>query len=466
MTQKPHILVVDDEVSMRDMVSILLKRHGYEVTTANSGKQVSELLVQKKEFDLVVTDLLMDHGGGIEVLMEVKETLPNTEVIVFTAFGTPETAVEAMKQGAFDYITKPFNVDEFLIVVRQALEHRTLKQENVSLRAQIRGEYKFADIVGRSAAIKNVITICQKVADSPATVLIFGESGTGKEVVARAIHFSGIRSDKPFVAVNCGALPEQLMESELFGHLKGAFTGALENKEGLLLAADTGTVFLDEIGELPMPLQVKLLRILEDRMVRPVGSSKEIPVDLRVIAATNRNLAESVKNGEFRKDLYYRLNVLNVHLPPLREREEDVPLLVDHLLNRLAARLGQSRPQVSSEVMRILMRYDYPGNVRELANILERAITLASSDHIIIDDLPPEVVDSNAVEINKLLSLPPNGVNLEDALEDVERNLINQALVRTGGIRTKAASILGVSFRSFRYRLNKLGIVVDDETNN
>jgi two-component system response regulator PilR (NtrC family) len=329
MASRTRIMVVDDERSMREMLSILLKRHGYAVTSASSGNKAIAILEGGEQFDVVITDLMMDRGSGLEVLEAVKRTSPDCEVIVITAFGTTETAVEAMKKGAYDYIAKPFNVDEFLIVLRQALERRTLIRENLHLKARVKGKYRFEDIVGRSPAMKEVIAICRKVADSGSSVLISGESGTGKEVAARAIHFGGPRADKPFVPINCGALPEQLMESEMFGHVRGAFTGATEDKQGLFKAADGGTVFLDEVGELPQPLQVKLLRVLQDRSVRPVGASIETPIDVRVISATNRNIEELVDTGRFRTDLYYRLNVIAIAIPRLRERSEDIPQLID-----------------------------------------------------------------------------------------------------------------------------------------
>ncbi len=446
---------------MRDMVAILLGRHGYEVVTARSGRQVVEMLEAGERFDLIITDLVMDRGGGLEVLSAIKERKLDIEVIVFTAFGTAETAVEAMKLGAFDYLPKPFNVEEFMIVVHHALEYRALVRENTDLKAQVKGEFRYADIIGRSEAMREVVALCEKVADAQATVLITGESGTGKELVARAIHFSGQRSDKPFVPVNCGALPEHLMESELFGHVKGAFTGAHGDKEGLFLAADQGTVFLDEVGELPLPLQVKLLRVLQDKRIRPVGASTESAVDTRVVAATNRDLTELVQDGRFRTDLFYRLNVINVRIPSLRERPEDIPLLVDHFLGQLAKASDTSKKHLDNDAMRSLVRYEYPGNVRELANILERATTLATSNHIGVRDLPPEL--SAPAKTGALLSLPEEGLDLDDALVSLERSLIEQALERTDGVRTRAAELLGISFRSFRYRLTKLGIRPDDE---
>jgi two-component system response regulator PilR (NtrC family) len=458
-----RILFVDDERSMRDMTSILLKRHGYDVMTAQSGQEAAALLDSGEEFDLIVTDLLMDQGGGIDVLDAVKKRKLGCEVIVITAFGTPESAVEAMKKGAFDYISKPFNVDEFLIIVRHALERKALIEENINLRAKIRGEYRFVDLIGRSRAMGEVIALCRKVKDSPTTLLLSGESGTGKEVVARAIHFAGLRADAPFVAVNCGALPEQLMESELFGHDKGSFTGATENKQGLFRAALGGTVFLDEIGELPMPLQVKMLRVLQEKTVRPVGAAIEVQVEARVIAATNQNLEKLVKGNLFRKDLFYRLNVIRIGLPRLCERKEDIPVLVEHFLQRIAKEHGAPPKRVTKAVMRALTDYDYPGNVRELINLLERAVTFADSDEIDVGDLPAALNKSAPSERLVSIDLPEDGFDLDSALKGLEQAYIEQAMDRSGGVQIQAAALLGITARSFRYRLAKLGFASGED---
>jgi two-component system response regulator PilR (NtrC family) len=464
MTDAARILVVDDERSMREMLSILLARAGHRVTTAGSGQKARALLDAGERFDLVITDLLMDRGDGLEVLAAVKAADPATEVIVITAFGTTESAVEAMKLGARDYLAKPFGVDEFSIVVEQALERRALIRENTDLRARVRGEFTFADIVGRSAAMRRVIELCRKVAESSAAVLLSGESGTGKELIARAIHHGGPRAGGPFVAVNCGALPEPLMESELFGHVKGAFTGAAEDKAGLFFAADGGTLFLDEVGELPLTLQVKLLRVLQEKTVRPVGGEEEHPVDARVISASNRDLAELVERGAMRPDLYYRLNVIPVRLPPLRERREDIPLLVEALLARLTAELGTRAWAVSPAALRALVEHDWPGNVRELCNALERAATLADGERIEPGDLPADLGGARRrVGRQSVIDLPEAGIDLDAALAVVERGLIEQALSRTDGNRTAAAELLGITFRSLRYRLPKLGIDPGDD---
>ena len=463
MLPRARVLVVDDEQSVREMTTILLKRHGYDVVTASSGARAAEMIRDGDGFDLVITDLLMDRGTGIEVLEAAKARDPHCAVILITAYGTTESAVEAMKKGAYDYLSKPFNLDEFVLVVKQALEHRALVHENIRLRAKVRGEYRFADIVGRSPPMREVIALCQRVADTAATVLLSGESGTGKEVVARAIHFCGPRAARGFVAVNCGALPEPLMESELFGHVRGAFTGATDDKVGLFEAADGGTILLDEVGELPAALQVKLLRVLQDRTIRPVGASGERPVDVRVISATNQDLAALVEAGRFRTDLYYRLNVIQIHLPKLAARKEDIPELVASLLPGLEPIVGRRITGLSNAAMRALLEHDFPGNVRELKNILERAATLATGPQIEVDDLPLAAMHAGKGAAPRTQALPQEGVDLDAALEELERGWIEQALERSGGVQTQAAKLLGVTFRSLRYRMGKLGLAPQDE---
>ncbi|MCK9463790.1 MAG: sigma-54 dependent transcriptional regulator [Proteobacteria bacterium] len=463
MTNGTRILVVDDEQSVREMMAILLKRQGYDVATASSGVKAVEMIGAGAGFDLVVTDLLMDRGTGIDVLEAAKARDPHCAVILITAYGTTESAVEAMKKGAHDYLSKPFNLDEFVLIVRQALEHRELVRENIRLRAKVRGEYRFADMIGRSPAMREVIAVCQRVADTAATVLVSGESGTGKEVVARAIHFCGARAERRFVALNCGALPEPLMESELFGHVRGAFTGATEDKIGLFEAAEGGTILLDEVGELPASLQVKLLRVLEQRTIRPVGASGERPVDVRVISATNQDLAALVEAGRFRTDLYYRLNVIQIHLPRLVERREDLPELVGAFLPGLEPIVGRRISGVSNAAMRALLEHDFPGNVRELKNILERAATLATGPQIEVDDLPLTVMHKGKGASPWQQSLPQDGIDLDAALEALERRYIEQALARAGGVQTQAAKLLGVTFRSLRYRMGKLGLAPQEE---
>lgn len=456
MNENCHILVVDDELSVREMISILMKRQGYQVTVASGGQKALALLEEGNRYDLVITDLAMDRGNGLQVLSSVKTRDPNCPVILITAFGTTDTAVQAMKNGAYDYINKPFNIEEFKLVVEQALEHRKLIRENIDLRSRLKGEKKITDIIGNSESIKQIISLCEKISNSPASVLLFGESGTGKEVIARAIHFNNNQKSTPFIAVNCGALPEQLMESELFGHKKGAFTGASDDKEGLVQAAAGGTLFLDEIGELPLPLQVKLLRVLQEKTVRPVGAQKEIPVDVRIISATNQNLSKRVEEGRFRTDLFYRLNVITIEIPPLRRRKEDIKPLIDFFLPKIAAESGSRARSVHPDAMRYLLDFKYPGNVRELKNILERAVALTHGDLITPNDLPPKLLKNSTDSIIPAPNLiGKEGIDLDKTLSKVETQYIEKALTQTGGVQSAAAKLLGITVRSLRYRLNK-----------
>lgn len=456
------ILVVDDERSMREFISILLRKHGHSVEMADSGEAALEM-VSEREYDLVLTDLKMPGAGGLEVLAEVKRREPSTQVILMTAYASTDTALRAMKEGARDYITKPFKVDELLVQIDKALEVRRLEKENFYLRAELAGRTRLDNIVGRSSAIKRVLDMLLRVAPTRTTVLITGESGTGKELFARAVHQHSERSDGPFVPVNCGAIPETLIESELFGHTKGSFTGATVDKKGLFAAAQTGTIFLDEIGELPMSMQVKLLRVIQERRIKPVGATAEIELDVRLVTATNRDLKAMVQKGEFREDLYYRLNVIQVSIPPLRERREDVPLLVQHFIEKCARDLAKVIRGVNRDAMDLLLNYPYDGNVRELENIIERAVTLESSDMISVESLPYHMQKgNNLVRWANDFEIPAEGIQMEEIVENLERNLMMKALKRTGGVRKEAARLLGISFRSMRYRLDKYGIEVDD----
>jgi two-component system, NtrC family, response regulator PilR len=454
------ILVVDDESSMREFLEILLTKEGHRVATAAAAAAAVQM-VAEGEVDLVVTDLRLGAESGMEVLKAVKQAAPATEVVMMTAFATTENAIQAMKAGAYDYLLKPFKVDELRLVVQKALEHRALVQENRVLRHRVgdrggRGEA----ILGRSAAIEEVRQLVEKVAAARTTVLLTGESGTGKEVVARAIHERGPRADLPFVAVNCGAIPEGLIESEFFGHQKGAFTGASEARPGLFEVAGSGTLFLDEVGELPPPVQVKLLRALQERRIRRVGGSADIAVSARILAATNRDLAEDLKAGRFREDLYYRLNVIQLRLPPLRERREDLPEFCRYFVARFAADLGRPPPALSPQAMHLLDAHPWPGNLRELGNVLERAVTLASGDVIGPEVLPPALRGPGAPLVPAVdhPELPAEGLDLQAHLDAVERRVLEQALARTGGVKTEAAKLLSMTFRSFRYRLAKFGI--------
>ncbi len=453
------ILVVDDEQSMRELLAILLEKGGHEVVVeADVAGALSR--VAAGAFDLVISDLRLGRGSGLEVLREVKAVSPATEVVMVTAFATTENAIQAMKLGAYDYVLKPFKVDELKLAVEKALEHRALVAENRLLRHRVgEGRREAEQLLGTSPAIEEIRQLVQKVAPTRTTVLITGESGTGKEVVARAIHEKGNRREQPFVAINCGAIPEGLIESELFGHERGSFTGARETKPGLFEVAGSGTLFLDEVGELPQHVQVKLLRSLQDRKIRRVGGNVDISMSARIIAATNRDLGEDVREGRFREDLFYRLNVIQVRMPALRERREDLPLFLDHFLERFAAELGRPGTVLGPEARRLLLAYDYRGNVRELANIVERAVTLCDGDVVGPSLLPPAARGASPLATpSETVSLPADGMDLQAHLDAVERRILEQALQRTRGVKTEAARLLRVTFRSLRYRLAKFGI--------
>jgi two-component system response regulator PilR (NtrC family) len=455
-----RVLVVDDEPALRQVLEIAFRRQGYDVVTAPGARTGIEAIRQNPQpFPLVLTDLVMPDGSGMDVLTAAKERSAATEVIVITAHSTIETAIEAMRGGAYDFVTKPFSPAQITVLGAKALEKSTLFAENQRLRAQIeRLEHDGAQLFGASPSMQRVVELIAKVAPMRTTVLITGESGTGKERVARALHFQSDRRNKPFLVVNCGALPEQLMESELFGHEKGAFTGATARALGLFREADGGTVLLDEVGELPLPLQVKLLRVLQERKVRPVGAAAEVPVDVRVLAATNRDVETDVRAGKFRQDLYYRLNVIRVELPPLRERKDDIARLAERFAKQFATELGKDVRGLTADAVRVLDGYAFPGNVRELENMMERAVALASGPTIGLGDLPAAVSGLSASAAPRLADLPAEGCMLDEVLSELERRLILQALERTGGVRTAAAKLLGVTFRSLRYRLAKQGL--------
>ncbi|MGZ3455378.1 MAG: sigma-54-dependent transcriptional regulator [Polyangiales bacterium] len=456
-----RILVVDDEPGLREMVKILLRREGHDVTAAAGFVPGRDAIFGSPQpFALVLTDLVMPDGSGLDLLTAAKERNPATEVIVMTAHSTVETALEAMRRGAYDFVAKPFQTAELRLLVGRALEKSAIVRENVRLRAKL-AETQPSDsleFLGKSAPMRAIADLVRRVASSRTTVLVTGESGTGKERVARAIHRSSDRANRPFRVVNCGALPENLMESELFGHEKGSFTGATGKHAGLFRDADGGTLLLDEIGELPLNLQVKLLRALQERKIRPVGATNELPVDVRLIAATNRDVEKDVAEGKFRQDLYYRLNIIRIEMPPLRARTEDIPALTDTFVQRFAEEHGKTVRGVSPEAMRAILAYSFPGNVRELENALERAVTLCQGPLIALGDLPPSIAGSVAEPAPQLLALPEGGCNLDAVVAEVERRLLMQALERTGGVRTQAAKLLGITFRSLRYRLDKLGL--------
>jgi two-component system response regulator PilR (NtrC family) len=451
--KQARVLVVDDERSMRELLALTLEKEGYEVTMAESGDIAVEA-VRKEVFDVIITDLRMPRVDGLQVLRETRDLSPHTAVIVVTAVGSTETAVEAMKLGAYDYITKPFKLDEISLIVQNALERKQLRDENLYLRRQLETQHRFENIIGKSPRITEVFDTIRKIADGPSTVMVTGESGTGKELVARAIHYNSRRREKPFISVNCGAIPETLMESELFGHVRGAFTGAVANKVGLFSAADGGTLFLDEITEIPSLLQVKLLRAIQEREVRRVGDTRDVKVDVRLIAASNRDPEKAVAEGVLREDLFYRLNVIPIHLPPLRDRREDIPLLVAHFLQKFSRELGKDVKGVTPEALAVLERYHWPGNIRELENVLERAIVLGAGEALGADALPDSVRRERPVR-GLDIELPDDGIDLEATLDAVERRYLQRALERTQGVQTKAADLLKMTFRQFRYKLQK-----------
>ncbi len=441
---------------MREYLDVLLTRAGHQVTTAaNVADAVSVL--ETDRIDLVISDMKLGHGSGLSVLKAARNYPAAPEVILITAFGTPSAAVAAMREGAYDYICKPFDNEELKLLVEKALEKRELLRENKQLRSSlIPGTGNFW--IGHSPAMQQVWSLVERVAPSRSTVLITGESGTGKELVARAIHWKSSRSGQPFLPINCAALAEGVLESELFGHVKGAFTGALTNRPGLLASAGEGTVFLDEIGEMSLPTQVKLLRVLQERKVKPVGSTDEIPFEARILAATNKHLEGEVKNGRFRQDLFYRLNVIGIELPPLRERPGDIRVLANFFLEQMREELGRANLRFSPEALQLLEDYSFPGNVRQLQNIVERAATLSEGDLLQRSTLPASLRgESEASSSTAEVSLSP-GFSLERYLDEAERRHLLAALEKAGGVKTRAAEVLGLTFRSFRYRLAKHGL--------
>ncbi|WNG20107.1 sigma-54-dependent transcriptional regulator [Cystobacter fuscus] len=454
-----HILVVDDERSMRVVLEVLLLRSGHRVTCVEGVRAAREVL-ESTLVDLVITDMKLGATqSGMDVLRAARAQSDPPEVIVITAFGTAASAVEAMREGAYDYIGKPFDNEELLLLVQKALEKRTLRQENVSLREHlVPGVGVMA--VGRGERMRAVWSMVDKVAPTRSTVLIHGESGTGKELIAKALHLKSPRAGQPFLPINCAALNEGVLESELFGHVKGAFTGATQDRPGLLVHAGEGTVFLDEIGEVPLATQVKLLRVLQERKVKPVGSSAEVPFQARILAATNRRLDAEVKAGRFREDLFYRLNVITLELPPLRERPEDIAPLAEHFLGRQRRELERPGLRFSPEALAVLSAYAFPGNVRQLENVVERAATLADGDVLTLASLPPSL---RGEPVQPTAAATPEvalgaGFSLERHLDEAERHYLVAALAQAGGVKTRAADLLGLTFRSFRYRLAKHGL--------
>ncbi len=454
------ILIVDDEQSMREFLSIMLDKRGYETVAEDGGKAALERLEAGERFSLIVTDLKMPGVNGLDVLEQAKELDPACQVIVVTAYATPESAISAIKQGAYDYIQKPFKVEQAEVVVERALEKYDLVSENLYLKERIEEQTRFGALIGQSEPMQQVFERITRVAPTDSTILISGESGTGKELVARELHRRSEFSDGPFRPISCGAIPENLIESELFGHVEGAFTGADRDQEGLFQAAEGGTVLLDEIGEIPESTQVKLLRVLQEKKIKPVGGNREIEINCRMLAATNRKLREEVEAGNFREDLFYRLNVIPIELPPLRERREDLPLLLEHFIDAHSDSEEHAIEGVTAEAKRILLNYSYPGNVRELENIIERAVTLETDELITRDVLPYNMQEESFDQVTRDLDIPDEGLDLEAMVEQLERRLIRKALEATDGVQKEAADQLNISFRSLRYRLDKYDIDV------
>jgi len=455
---KDKILVADDEQSMREFLDIMLKKEGYKVSLASNGEEVAKL-VENDLFDLVLMDIRMPKLDGISALKKIKANTPETIVIMITAYASADTAIKAMKEGAYDYITKPFKVEEIKLIIKNALEKKNLQKENILLKQAVRDRFHFGNIIGQSPKMVALYDLLEKVSPTKTNILVTGESGTGKELVAKAIHYNSPRKEKPFVTLNCGAIPESLIESELFGHMKGAFTDAIATKKGLFEVADEGTIFLDEISELPLLMQVKLLRVLQDKEFKRVGGTEDIRVDVRIIAATNKELEEAVKEKRFREDLFYRLNVIQIKLPPLRDRREDIQTLANHFLKKYSQELSKNILKISPEALQILLNYEYPGNVRELQNIIERAVALESSPDLTAHNLSSYLSEQPLLRKGPIdIEIPKEGIDLEKMVEDLERTLLLKALDKTKGIKKKAAELLHINFRSMRYRLEKYGL--------
>jgi two-component system, NtrC family, response regulator PilR len=459
-TEAPsRVLVVDDERSMRELLSIVLKRDGHDVLVAEDGARAIELL-KKHRVDILITDIRMPQVSGVDVLREAKRIDPEIVSIVMTAFASTDTAVEALRLGAADYVHKsPSATNELRMRVRKELERKHLQRENVLLKRALQTSHKFSNIIGRSDPMLAVFQLIETIATTNSTVLITGESGTGKELAARAIHYNSPRKDRPLVALNCGALSETLLDSELFGHMKGSFTGADTNKKGLIEVAEKGSIFLDEIGEMTPFVQVKLLRVLQERKYRRLGGTEEVDADIRVIAATNRDLSKMVAEGAFREDLFYRINVIPIRLPPLRERVEDIPLLAEHFVARFAPQMRKAVTGISGAAMACLQAYAWPGNIRELENAIERAVALERTPSILVDSLPEQLRGAAAppadADVPPTERFPDEGFDLEQHVQHIEREYIAEALRRAGGVKVKAAELLGMSFRSFRYYMKK-----------
>jgi two-component system response regulator PilR (NtrC family) len=457
----PHILIVDDELSMRELLDYMLKREGYRVDCAENGRR-AVALVGQNNYDLLLCDIRLGDISGLDVLRACKKHHPGTVVIMISAYASTETAVEAMNEGAYDYVPKPFNKDELLETVAKALKLRTIEQEKELLEGELKRSLNFGMIVGNSPAMQYIYKMIRQVSKTKTNVLITGESGTGKELIARAIHMESDRRGQPFVAINCGGIPETLMESELFGHKKGSFTGAIQDKPGLFQEAHRGTIFLDEIGELSPPIQVKLLRAVQEKTVRPVGGTEDVSVDIRIVSATNKSLEKEVIAGKFREDLFYRLNVIEIKVPALRDRKADLKPLSQHFLEKYAREMGKEINKLSSYALDMMLKYDFPGNVRELENLLERSVALSTTNIILPDSLALSVHKRRWIEGIKDRRFDVDevskGVALDAILEEIEAAYLKKALDCSRGNKNRAAELLGISFRSLRYRLEKLNL--------
>lgn len=457
MTNDMRILVIEDEEAARTLLERMLTLSGYKVLSASRGLDAISILEQEK-IDLIVSDLFLPDKTAIEILQESRRISPTTEVIVITGHASAETAVKAMKEGAFDYITKPVNFDELKLIIAKALEKQLLLSENLYLKKQLKGRFEFSNIIGSSPAMKLLFERMSRITKTDSTVLITGESGTGKELVARAIHFNGSRKQKPFIALNCGAIPEMLLESELFGHVRGAFTGAIRDKAGKFEAANNGTIFLDEIGTMPQHLQGKLLRVLQEQEMERIGSNSPIKLNVRVISATNLDLEQQVKLGNFREDLFYRLNVIPLNLPPLRERKQDIRELTGHFLEKCCRLMGKQPKAISKQALEGLEQYSWPGNVRELENLIERMVALSDGDLINIDDLPPGFCDKQDMQSGRSFELTETGIDMMAVVAEIEISLILQALQMAKRVKARAAALLGINRTTLVEKIKRLKI--------
>lgn len=444
-----RILVIDDDFEMCDLLSEFLDREGFDVFPLRDGFEALGLL-RKEEFDVIITDLKMKGVKGLDILNEAQKLAPLTPVIMITAFGTIESAIKAMKMGAYDYITKPFQMEELLMTVQKALETRLLKKEVFRLKREVESRYQFHKLIGKSPSMQKIYDLIERISASSSNVLITGESGTGKELVAKAIHYNGIRKEGPFIAINCSAIPENLLESELFGYKKGAFTDAKSDKKGLIFEANEGTLFLDEVTEMPLSLQAKLLRVIEEREVRPLGDTNSYPIDVRFISASNKNIELLIQQGRFREDLYYRLKVIDIEMPPLRERKEDIPILIQSFITRYSQEFKKNVSGISEEAIKILLNYSWPGNVRELENIIQRAITLSQHERILPEDLPPYLIQRTDEKLFEW------ALEEKMTLEQLEKEYIKRVLIETGGNKSKAAEILGLDRKTLYRKLQEI----------